>query len=47
MKLRLAITKLFQKLTYTGDVVSVKYTNFSRAIAQNVLKTNNLLGGKI
>ena len=44
---RLIITKLFQKLTYTGDVVSVNYTNFSRAIAQNVLKTNNLLGGKI
>jgi hypothetical protein len=44
---RLIITKLFQKLTYTDDIVSVSYTNFSRAIAQNVLKTNNLLGGKI
>jgi len=43
---RLIITKLFQKLTYTDDVVSVSYTNFSRAIAQNVLKTNDLLGGK-
>ncbi len=44
---RLIITKLFQKLTYTDEAVSVNYTNFSRAIAQNVLKTNNLLGGKI
>ena len=44
---RLIITKLFQKLTYTGETVSVSYSNFSRAIAQNVLKTNNLLGGKI
>jgi len=44
---RLIITKLFQKLTYTDEAVSVIYTNFSRAIAQNVLQTNNLLGGKI
>jgi len=44
---RLIITKLFQKLTYTDNLVSVTYTNFSRAIAQNVLKTNDLLGGKI
>ncbi len=44
---RLIITKLFSSLTYLGDSVSVKYTNFSRAIAQNVIKTNNLLGGKI
>jgi hypothetical protein len=44
---RLIITKLFQQLTYTGEFVSVSFTNFSRAIAQNVLKTNNLLGGKI
>ena len=44
---RTIITKLFQKLTYDDGVVSVSYTNFTRAIAQNVLKTNNLLGGKI
>ncbi len=44
---RLIITKLFSSLTYLGGSVSVKYTNFSRAIAQNVIKTNNLLGGKI
>jgi site-specific DNA recombinase len=44
---RTIITKLFQKLTYDNGVVSVNYTNFTRAIAQNVFKTNNLLGGKI
>jgi predicted nucleic acid-binding protein len=44
---RLIITKLFKDLTASNGTVTVKYTNFSRAIAQNVLKTNNLLGGKI
>ena len=44
---RLIITKLFKDLTASNGTVSVKYTNFSRAIAQNVQKTNNLLGGKI
>jgi hypothetical protein len=44
---RTIITKLFQKLTYDNGVVSVNYTNFSRAIAQNVLKSHNLLGGTI
>lgn len=42
---RTIITKLFNKLSYDNGVVSVSYTNFTRAIAQNVLKTNNLLGG--
>lgn len=44
---RIIITKLFEKLTYTGSIVSVNYTNFSRAIAQNVQKTRNVLGGTI
>ncbi|HEY4963935.1 MAG TPA: recombinase family protein [Candidatus Saccharimonadales bacterium] len=44
---RLIITKLFKDLTASDGTVSVNYTNFSRAIAQNVIKTNNLLGGKI
>ena len=33
---RLIITKLFSKLVFIDDSVSVKFTNFSRAIAQNV-----------
>lgn len=44
---RLIITKLFTNLTSNNGIVSVTYTNFSRAIAENVLKTTNLLGGKI
>lgn len=44
---RTIITKLFSKLTYSGSTVSVNYTNFSRAIAQNVQKTRNVLGGTI
>ena len=43
---RLIITKLFKELTYDNGSVSVIYSNFARAIAQNVLKTNELLGGK-
>lgn len=42
---RTIITKLFSKLTYSEGVLSVKYTNFSRAIAQNVQLTRNLIGG--
>ncbi|HUD06814.1 MAG TPA: recombinase family protein [Candidatus Saccharimonadales bacterium] len=44
---RLIITKLFANITYKGGLVSVNYTNFSRAIAERVLKTSNLLGGKL
>ncbi|HVA11489.1 MAG TPA: hypothetical protein VNG32_04985, partial [Candidatus Dormibacteraeota bacterium] len=44
---RLIITKLFANITANNGFVSVTYTNFSRAIAENVLKTSNLLGGKI
>ena len=44
---RLIITKLFASITSNDGVVSVTYTNFSRAIAERALKTTNLLGGKI
>jgi site-specific DNA recombinase len=44
---RLIITKLFRELTYDGGSVSVVYTNFARAIAQNVQITRNLIGGLI
>jgi site-specific DNA recombinase len=44
---RLIITKLFANITANNGFVSVTYTNFSRAIAENVLKTSNLLGGNI
>lgn len=42
---RIIITKLFRKLEYKDGAVSVIYTNFSRAIAQNVQLTRTLLGG--
>lgn len=44
---RIIITKLFRELTYKDGSISVTYTNFSRAIAQNVQLTRNLIGGKI
>lgn len=44
---RTIITKLFQKFTYDDGVVSVSYTNFARAIAQNVQETSKVLGGTI
>lgn len=44
---RMIITKLFERFDYKDGNISVTYTNFARAIAQNVLKTSNLLGGKI
>ncbi len=42
---RTIITKLFRKLEYTEGAVSVMYTNFSRAIAQNVKLSRTLIGG--
>lgn len=42
---RSIITKLFRKLEYTEGAVSVMYTNFSRAIAQNVKLSRTLIGG--
>ncbi len=44
---RLIITKLFNSITASDGIVSVEFTNFSQAIAKRVLKTSNLLGGKI
>ncbi len=44
---RQIITKLFAHIRTDNGFVSVGYTNFSRAIAERVLKTSNLLGGKI
>lgn len=44
---RLIITKLFSSLVLEGEHVSVKYTNFARAIAQNVQKTRKLVGGTL
>lgn len=41
---RLIITKLFTNLTFTEEGVSVKYTKFAHAIAENVQLTRNLLG---
>lgn len=41
---RLIITKLFTNLTFTEGGVSVKYTKFAHAIAENVQLTRNLLG---
>lgn len=40
---RLIISKLFENLTLKGGVLSVKYTNFARAIAKNVLETRKLM----
>lgn len=42
---RLIISKLFDEITYKGGVVSVKYTKFTQAIAENVLETHKILGG--
>lgn len=39
---RLIISKLFEKLSLKGGIVSVKYSKFAEAIADNVQKTRNL-----
>lgn len=44
---RLIITKLFRNFSYKDGAVSVTYTNFARAIAENVQKTRILIGGAI
>lgn len=46
-KKRIIISKLFDEFTYKGGILSVNYTEFARAIAQNVLETQQLIGGKI
>jgi hypothetical protein len=43
---RLIITKLFTNITRNQGALSVTYTDFSRSIAQNVLKTKEILGAK-
>jgi site-specific DNA recombinase len=40
---RLIISKLFKDLTIKGGILSVTYTNFARAIAENVLETRKLM----
>jgi len=40
---RLIISKLFEKLSLKGGVISVKYSKFAEAIADNVQKTRNLM----
>lgn len=40
---RLIISKLFEKLTLKGGIVSVKYSKFASAIADKVQKTRNLM----
>ncbi|MFO0862553.1 MAG: recombinase family protein [Candidatus Saccharibacteria bacterium] len=40
---RLIISKLFADVTLKGGALSVKYTNFARAIAENVLETRKLM----
>jgi hypothetical protein len=43
---RLIMSKLFSKVTTKAGALSVEYTNFTKAIAENVLKTNNLMEAK-
>jgi hypothetical protein len=40
---RLIISKLFEKLTLKGGVLSVKYSKFAEAIASNVQTTKELM----
>lgn len=40
---RLIISKLFEDLTLKGGSLSVKHTNFARAIAENVLETRKIM----
>lgn len=44
---RLIITKLFNDLQFDNGSVSVGYTDFARAIAENALETRKLIGGVI
>jgi len=42
---RLIITKLFDNLAFDSGSISVNYTPFARAIAENALETRKLIGG--
>lgn len=44
---RLIITKLFNNLTFDNDSLSVSFTKFAQAIANNVVETRKLIGGTI
>lgn len=44
---RTIISKLFDEFNYKGGILSVNYTNFARVIANNVLETHKIIGGKI
>ncbi len=44
---RLIITKLFNNLSYDDGFVSVEYTNFSKAIAERVQQTKDLMGARL
>jgi site-specific DNA recombinase len=43
---RLIITKLFEHITLESESLSVEYTEFTRVIAQNVIETKELIGGR-
>jgi len=43
---RLIISKLFSDLTLSSGALSVKYTNFTEAIAQRAEKSRQLIGGQ-
>ena len=44
---RLIITKLFNNLTFDNESLSVSFTKFAQVIANNVVETRKLIGGKI
>src|SRR5258708_15398826 len=43
---RLIITKLLENINYDNDSLSVSYTKFAQAIANNVEETRKIMGGK-
>jgi hypothetical protein len=43
---RLIITKLFENIRYDNDSLSVSYTKFAQMIAENVVETKKLIGGR-
>ena len=43
---RLIITKLFRNLTFDNNSLSVEFTNFTQAIANNVSETRKIIGGQ-
>jgi mannitol/fructose-specific phosphotransferase system IIA component len=44
---RQIISKLFKNMVDSDGSISVTYTNFTNSIAERLLKTTKLLGGKI